>query len=81
MIRVSELIHTHTQVNICNTQAINSRIEIKTQFTRPGFPRVFKNVWSIYMLTVQAHGGGGDDYDDDEMRPHSYVVCILYIYM
>lgn len=55
--------HTHTHkckhVNIyiymCSTQAINSRIEIKTQFTRPGFPRVFKNVRSVYdMLTARA---------------------------
>lgn len=86
MIRVSpvsaELTHTHTGTHsrkymyTCSTQAINSRIEIKTQFTRPGFPRVFKNVRSVYnMLTAAtvARGRG----DDDE-RPHSYIVYYVY---
>lgn len=68
-------------VCVCSTQAINSRIEIKTQFTRPGFPRVFKNVRSVYnMLTARAAtvARDGDD-DDDEMRPHSYVAVVYYV--
>jgi len=82
--------HTHAHMHarkyiyiyIYSTQAINSRIEIKTQFTRPGFPRVFKNVRSVYnMLTARAatvaRGRGGDD--DDEMRPHSYFVEVYYV--